>query len=856
MDDARDPVTAEQLLAEGRALRALAQSLLGGDADDALQEGYVAALARPDAARRLGPWLAGTVRRLALRWRRDSANRRAREAVAARAEIDAGSDPARIAEAAETAAAVANAVRALDEPFRAAIVLRYWRRRSPEQIAAELGVPHNTVRSRLQRGLERLRTQLDAKYGERSRWHALLAVFTPEEEVVAVGAAGGGALLLLGVAMKTKLLFAAALLAAVAFTVPLLLDAPPAIARTDSAAAAPAVAAAATTNEDATNAPDREAAPVPPVAAAAGNDAAAERAQPQNVAPWLARFLVVDENEAPVDDATVTIETTEQFSRRTAKAGTPLAELHTDRAGAATAAFELPTVVAHAGKDRRRSARAILTPPPAEVVKLVLETPVVLRGLVRRGDGSPAAGALVTAHSNGFSTAGRGWAPIPEPATADDAGRFELLLQYQGHYNLSATLGDARTLPIRCLVTTRTLDEVELLFPGGLSLRGSVVDANGKPVPANVRAWREVRAGATRTPFDADDERAGRQTDAEGRFSIDVKKRARYEVIASADGYANSDSVWVETTAEQPHAEARLVLRSLATIRGVVLRGDGNPFVGVLVFPMLDGWNMGSTGVAGVADRFVLGNAATTGDGGRFTLTVDPGTPWDVVAQPLADNRWFRFKTRGVAPGRDDVVITIRDEELAGCVVRGDVLTAADAQPVKSFDVSVVSLGADGEPDAADGAAATIDGHRFELPPLPLGRTFAFDVRPNKRSGTEGAAFSHDLLAPVRVGPFTTTGAGLEVHARVDAWGELPVHVLAADGKPARDVFVFARRQPELDTGVRGSRRTDGNGRALLKKCVPGTHKLVVGSGDAIRHEQEVLITAGLNAEIVVRLPN
>src|SRR5678815_4735815 len=84
MQPPRDPLTADQLLAEGRALRALAQSLLGADGEDALQEGYAAALSRPDAARRLGPWLAGTVRRLAARWRRDDAHRRTRELAAAR----------------------------------------------------------------------------------------------------------------------------------------------------------------------------------------------------------------------------------------------------------------------------------------------------------------------------------------------------------------------------------------------------------------------------------------------------------------------------------------------------------------------------------------------------------------------------------------------------------------------------------------------------------------------------------------------------------------------------------------------------------------------------------------------------
>jgi len=849
MQDARDPVKAEQLLAEGRALRALAQSLLGADGDDALQEAHAAALARPDAARRLGPWLAGTVRRLALRWRRDGSNRRAREAIVARGDVDAAADPARVAEAADTAAAVANAVRALDEPFRSAIVLRYWRGLSPEQIAVELGVPHNTVRSRLQRGLERLRAQLDAKYGERSRCSGALALLANREDTVLAAAASGGALLVLGVAMKTKLMVAAALLIAAAFTVPMLLDAPPAIARSEPAAAAPIVAAPAGADENANAAPDREAAPVPrAVIAPPPSDAPPE--QPLKVAPWLARFLVVDVDDRPVAGATVTVEILEQYQRHALTPVAPLAELRTDRDGVATATFELLPVVARATKASRLSARTMLTLVPDGVAKLVLETPVALRGIVRRGDGSPAAGAAVTARGSGFSSGVRGWTPHPAPATADAAGRFELQVLLHGSYELSATLDGARTLPARVGVTSPTPDEVELVLPGGFSLRGVVGDANGEPVAgAAVRAWREP--GDDRRDF----ERAGGATDAAGRFAIDVKKRARYELIASAEGHANSDAVWLETTAERPHPEARLVLRAFATIGGVVQHGDGKPFAGVKVVPDLDGWNMGTSSSPDVADRFVPGTGATSGPDGRFTMVVDPGTPWNVVAYPLADNWWFRFTVTAVAAGRDDVVMTIRDDELAGCVVRGDVLTAADAQPVTEFHVEVVPFGDDGKPSGGTDAAAKIDGHRFELPPLPVGRVFAFDVRPHKRTGPEGAAFSHDTLAPVRVGPFTTTAVGLEVHARVEAWGELPVQVLTSDGKPVRDVFVFARREPEIYTGVRGSWRSDASGRVLVKKCVPGPHRIVVASGDGIRHEQDGIVTAGLNPEVIVRLP-
>src|SRR5262245_29768373 len=217
MDDhARSEADAAALLAgEGRALRALARSLLGpGDADDVVQEAQAAAIAAPAAARRLGPWLTGAVRHLAKMLRRSDARRRKREQFAAREELDPRSDPAVIAAQAEVVHDVAAAVRALEEPFRTVVVLRFWRGLLPGAIARELGVPLNTVRSRLQRAIERLRAQLDRGDGGRERWSAPLLTIAGVERgaSVSTAVAGGGLLLGVGLLMKTKLLVAAAVL--------------------------------------------------------------------------------------------------------------------------------------------------------------------------------------------------------------------------------------------------------------------------------------------------------------------------------------------------------------------------------------------------------------------------------------------------------------------------------------------------------------------------------------------------------------------------------------------------------------------------------------------------------------------
>ena len=174
-----DQEPTRQLLAEGTALRSLARSLLGGhaDAEDLVQDTFVAALQSPCAEAGRRPWLRGTLHNLALMWRRTTARRTAREVVAAAAATPVDNDPAAITAQAEAMREVAAAVHELEEPFRTVVVLRFWRGLLPEAIATQLGVPRNTVRSRLQRGLERLRARLDRHFGDRRGWQAALLPF-------------------------------------------------------------------------------------------------------------------------------------------------------------------------------------------------------------------------------------------------------------------------------------------------------------------------------------------------------------------------------------------------------------------------------------------------------------------------------------------------------------------------------------------------------------------------------------------------------------------------------------------------------------------------------------------------------
>lgn len=166
---------AEQLLEHGAFLRRLAGRLVRteDEADDVVQDTYRIALERQGPPpRRLRAWLAGIVRHRARRTARDVVRRGRRHERAARPEAL----PATVEVAArlEVQRRLAEAVAALEEPGRTAIVLRYLDGHMPAVIAARLGVPVRTVESRLRRAREALRQRLDAESGGRAPWQAAL----------------------------------------------------------------------------------------------------------------------------------------------------------------------------------------------------------------------------------------------------------------------------------------------------------------------------------------------------------------------------------------------------------------------------------------------------------------------------------------------------------------------------------------------------------------------------------------------------------------------------------------------------------------------------------------------------------
>jgi RNA polymerase sigma factor (sigma-70 family) len=136
-----------------------------GDAEDAAQEAFVkayAALGRFRTGSPFRPWLLQIVANEA-RNRRRSAGRRASLALRAaedRRPDDAAPSPESAVLASERRAVLLAALNALRDDDREVISARYFLELSESETAQALGIPRGTVKSRLSRALDRLRTQL------------------------------------------------------------------------------------------------------------------------------------------------------------------------------------------------------------------------------------------------------------------------------------------------------------------------------------------------------------------------------------------------------------------------------------------------------------------------------------------------------------------------------------------------------------------------------------------------------------------------------------------------------------------------------------------------------------------------
>lgn len=192
----------------GRTVLAVCRGILGNgpDADDAFQATFLVLLQRVQQVRQpeaVGGWLCGVAAKVARRVRQRRTSTWAKEATMTSdsSPTPAAADPAAVALDQESQAVVWAELGELPDKYRSALVLCHFDELTTEQAAAVLRCPVGTLRSRLVKGREMLRSRL-LRRGVTVTAAALLALLlagrasaTPPPELVrrTTSAAGGGA---------------------------------------------------------------------------------------------------------------------------------------------------------------------------------------------------------------------------------------------------------------------------------------------------------------------------------------------------------------------------------------------------------------------------------------------------------------------------------------------------------------------------------------------------------------------------------------------------------------------------------------------------------------------------------------
>lgn len=132
-------------------------------AEDIAQESFLAAIRALDGfdrSRPFGPWFKRLVANRAIDWSR-ARQVRGREVTADEPELQADAQAAAEIQPAAFSSNLAAAVSELPLEQRTLVVLRYLLEHTPGEISKILGIPRGTVNSRLRRGLDALRDQIE-----------------------------------------------------------------------------------------------------------------------------------------------------------------------------------------------------------------------------------------------------------------------------------------------------------------------------------------------------------------------------------------------------------------------------------------------------------------------------------------------------------------------------------------------------------------------------------------------------------------------------------------------------------------------------------------------------------------------
>ncbi|MEN8150531.1 MAG: sigma-70 family RNA polymerase sigma factor, partial [Planctomycetota bacterium] len=798
----------ESLLQHRDWVRRVARALVSteAEAEDLEQEAWLRAVARPPASEGgAKAWFRTVLRRVARdRWR----TRSRREDRESRIEPTSPTAPtADLVAEAEAHRLVVNAALALPEPYREAIVLRYFHELPASEIAERLDVPLETVRTRVKRAIARLRDGLDGRHGgDRKAWLGVVALLLPATAKA-------------GTAVKAGLVVTAA--AAVLATVlvwpggegkPPRKDPVPIVAAAPEIVEEPAVMA--------------EIPPEPERVEVAATDAGGEgedlEAPPPPPPPPALVVVVVDHRARPIPGAQVTIHPMRpraEIIRAIRKEPWPFSWIEplpvfcrgkTDPSGE-VAIPELPGDWLHL----RIAAEGYV--PFANHVEardrrsqVVLQPATELIGTVRLRAGTPIEGAVVTC----------GYLHPQRTAPTDSRGAWKLGGVPVGPARLSAELPWGMVV-VSPTIDTRRVRRYDFVLDHRAALRGRVVDRRTGTGIGEARVvaqvagpgWSRVLCAATTT------------TAADGRYSFDRLPRGRLTTLrVSAEGYLPGSYDGHPYTESLPGG--RPVVRDFRLDRGAIVRGEvrfqtGEPVPGATVHLGVPDWDDDFRVVTDRRGRFLI--PAVRPGVGRFHVS-GPGfyfpegqRNWRVAMAPAS--------MRVVVPETGEVRKILHVSR--GAVVEGEV-RRTDGTPCPG--VKVVARPYRGT------IAVTDSLGRFRLSGVPPGD--AVSVRELGSLGVLGQS------EPFRVGENEVVTGIVVVHRDEAATGiSGRIHVVRASLPEDVRLFITGGQSRHWDHASPVPVAPDGSFRIECRRS--GDHTLIAvagGYGDAIVFVEDLAI--------------
>lgn len=779
----------EHLLVHDEALRKLARRLVvdAARADDVVQDAWLAALRRDDGTvSSWAAWLSGTVRRLTHRAHRSAERRAKHESAAARPEPCPSA--ADLFERESARRRVMDALLALPESYRIAVALRYLDDLPPRKVAAKLGVPTETARTRIKRGLELLRERVESDHGgDRRAWGLALApLAVPKAGAVGATFATVTEVLLMNVATKAALVTLA--FGGAAWVVWMLnppteptIDAPLTTTARASSDSTPPDGADSHTADSERSARRAE------VPAALGEP-------PSNTSAAAATGSLVVRVRYASDGTPGDGVGVEVMSFSNTDPFVTTSSAITNREGIARFA-ELPPGRATVRADRGGHAQTSIVGGTNPELTLDLEPGALIEGVVLAPDRTPFAGAEIFMSLNGPEAPGY----VVGRSGAD--GAFSIRDVSSAHLIGARAPGHAPSTLALIMGMTGAKHRLELVLRGrGGSIRGRIVDQDGAPIAhADVEAAELGAEGRTEF-FGRDDGETGThsigqrtRSASDGTFTFDGLAPAAHRVFARARGFAVVGTTLSPT--EGSVHECTLELPPSPILRGRVLDAAG---VAVKV------------GSVRIGDWPALDGAwARLDEAGAFELKTLPVGSTPVVVWPENEPQ-----TERVVDLVADRITELEIRLPPSFAIRGRVVDEADRALVgllvRARALSSTGFSADQEAKTAEDGTFTLRGCRDEPYDVSVHSPLSISGPVARKIGVHPPA--EDVVLVVASDELTT--------------GSLALCVVGPDGQPVGGAKVVPVREG-ADSAILYATDPD-TGCVAIRSLVVGRYSLSI----------------------------